>query len=32
VKNPLNSLLEKKYIYLDVKGFTFPQIIEDPAV
>jgi hypothetical protein len=26
------TLLEKKYIYLDVKGFTFPQIIEDPAV
>jgi len=23
------SVLEKKFIYLEIKGFTFPQIIED---
>jgi len=26
---PDMSVLEKKYIYLEIKGFTFPQIIEE---
>jgi hypothetical protein len=29
VQNQDTSILERKYIYLDVEGFNLPQIIED---
>jgi len=31
LSEPDMSILEKKYIYLEIKGFTFPQIIEDAS-